>query len=388
MGTPEEILAAGRVTELVPERVSLGALTPGRDQGKILSDLVGGQGKGAKFQRKLKANKERNWLLAVTLNAFSKFDAGASLSDLETVIIDAFRRNGVGDAEMRNHGALYDRLSPQDKNAFFPGKFAKLTRQTDYAVSNLQSDLPGIESNILAAPNAANIDVAAIHAGTAHLSDFPMPRLDVLREHGSGVMRAVAPTRQPPNPQYTIKATSFRCNDETGTDWWGSDEPFWIFGSVGLGTAVTTRSHVFGDVDTGDSRTFASGEGCIWGQNCLPQDFPEGEVGSLISLWEHDYGDPERIRAGVAAAFAAAAGILAATGVAAWVAAVVVGVGAVIQWLLGFLDDDHIADQTIVFTRQVLQDQLAKVGQQFNMSRRFTDGDGDYTLQINVRRAA
>jgi hypothetical protein len=124
----------------------------------------------------------------------------------------------------------------------------------------------------------------------------------------------------PPNPTYTIKATKFHCSDETGWDWLGSDEPYWIFGSLGAGIAVTTRSR------------------------------------TLIQLWEHDYGDPTAVKAGVAAAFAAAAGILAATGVAAWVAAIVAGVGAVVQWLLGFLDDDHIADQTFVFSRQTLPD--------------------------------
>jgi hypothetical protein len=361
---------------------------PRRDPNKILADLVNGQGKGAKAQRKLKANKERNWLLAVTLNSFSKLNSGAALSDLETVIVDAFRRNGFSDAEMMSHGELYDRLSAQERAAFFPGKYAKLKRETDYTINDLRADLPGVERNILAGENATDIDVAAIHAGGAFLGDFPLARLDTVRDYGSGILRAVAPNRTPPNPRYTIKAMRFRCNNETGTDWWGSDEPFWLFGSVGLGVAVTTRSQVFGDVDTGESRNFATSEGCIWGQNCLPQDFPDGEVGSLISLWEHDHGDPERIRAGVAAAFAAAAAILVATGVAAWVGAVVAGVGAVVAWLIGFLDDDHIADQTIVFTRQVLEDQLVKVGSVFNMSRRFTDGDGDYTLNITVRRAA
>jgi hypothetical protein len=160
----------------------------------------------------------------------------------------------------------------------------------------------------------------------------------------------------PPNPTYTIKATKFHCSDETGWDWLGSDEPYWIFGSLGAGIAVTTRSRIFEDVDSGDTFTFDANDGCIWGQDCTPQDLPEGEIGTLIQLWEHDYGDPTAVKAGVAAAFAAAAGILAATGVAAWVAAIVAGVGAVVQWLLGFLDDDHIADQTFVFSRQTLPD--------------------------------
>jgi hypothetical protein len=51
---------------------------------------------------------------------------------------------------------------------------------------------------------------------------------------------------------------------------------------------------------------------------------------------------------------------------------------------LSFLDDDHIADQTFVFTRQVLEKQLSTVGQVLKVTRPFTDGDGDYTLNIDV----
>jgi PASTA domain len=111
---------------------------------------------------------------------------------------------------------------------------------------------------------------------------------------------------------------------------------------------------------------------------------PDGEIGTLVQLWEHDAGDPDEAKAAVAAAFAAAAGVLAASGVAAWVAAVVSGVGAVVQWLLGFLDDDHIGDQAFVFTRQTILDQAGKVGQSFEVSRQLTDGDGDYTVSITV----
>jgi len=59
-----------------------------------------------------------------------------------------------------------------------------------------------------------------------------------------------------------------------------------------------------------------------------------------------------------------------------------------VQWLLGFLDDDHIADQTFVFSRQTIVSQLQKVGQSFDVTRQFTDGDGDYTLTITVSRAS
>lgn len=361
---------------------------PARTPQGFLDDLVRQQGKGRKMRRKLVVNKQRNWLLGIALNAFSSLSANEALTDIEQIIVEAFKENGFNDEELKERGRLFLEMPESVKRDIFPGKFARLTPQTKYTIADLKDDLPDIEQNILTQPNAVDIDVSGIHAGTRSEAEFPMPSLDTTREFAGSIFRAVEANRTPPNPTYTIKAQQFRCNDETGTDFLGSDEPYWIFGSLGQGIAITTRAGPFGDVDSGETRNFGASDGCIWGQDCAPRDFPDGEIGTHIQLWEHDTGDPEEARAAVAAAFAAAAAILVATGVAAWIGAIVAGVGAVVQWLLGFLDDDHIADQTFVFTRQSVVDQLTKAGQSFNVTRRFTDGDGDYTLTIQVARVA
>jgi hypothetical protein len=364
-------------------------MPPPRDKGKILDEIVHGNGKQGKFRQKFTKNKERNWLLALTLNSFAKVDEGESLSDVEKAIVDAARGKGLGEDEIKEHGRLYKQLPEQARKDFFPGRFAQFNTKTKYTADELKKDLPRIQEAILRQPNAVDVDVEAIHAGTAHERDFSEPSAQVLAEYGGiGVFRAVAPNTTPPKPSYTLKALSFRCNNETGIDWWGADEPFWIFGSTAGGTATTTRSPTFGGIDTGDTASFSATDGCLWGTDCAAHDFPGGEVGVHIELWEHDYGDPAKIQAGVATAFAAAAGVLVALGVTAWIGAVVAGVGAVIGWLLGFLDDDHIGDWTYVFTRQVLEDRLTKVGSVFNVYPRFTDGDGDYTLTVQAKRWA
>ncbi len=360
---------------------------PQRKRQQILDEVVKGQGKSAKLRRKLVKNKERNWFLALTLNSFAKAEEGTPLTDLESVIVEAFRKGGL-EEDLKEHGRLYKQLPEQARRDFFPGKFAGFNTKTKYTAQELKADLPQIERAILSQPNVVDIDVQAIHAGNAHERDFPTPSKQVLSEYGSGILRAVAPNTTPPNPSYHIKASSFRCNDETGWDWWGADEPYWIFGSTAGGSATTSRSQTFSGIDSGDSANFASNDGCLWGTDCAPRDFPGGEIGVHIQLWEHDYGDPSRIQAGVATAFAAAAGVLVALGVTAWIGAVVAGVGAIIGWLLGFLDEDHIADWTYVFTRQVLEDRLRKVGSSFTVTPRFTDGDGDYTLTVQVTRFA
>ena len=148
--------------------------------------------------------------------------------------------------------------------------------------------------------------------------------------------------------------------------------------------SVTTRSRVFENIDSGDNATFGSGEGWIWGQGNRAQVLPPGDIGTMIQLWEHDSGDTDEVKSVVGAAFATAGGILTATGAAAWIAGVTTAVGAVVVWLLGALDDDHIGDQTFVFSRQTILSQAAKAGQSFDVSLQFTDGDGDYTLTVTV----
>ena len=329
-----------------------------RSPEKILEFLASGQGKEEKLRRKLVANTERNWLLGLILNSFAKLDEEKPMTDLDQIIIDAFRENGFKDEELKQQGRLYRKMPAQLRSEIFPGKFAKLTPETKFTLENLKQETPNIVKSTLSMKNVTNIDVHSVHAGTVHRSEFPMVSREILRKHGGALFLAVDPDAPPSVQTYTIKATKFRCNDETGWDWTGSDEPYWIFGSLGSGIAVTTKSQIFGGVDSGDTRNFAANEGCIWGQGCTAKSLPEGEIGSLVSLFEHDSGDPEKIKAGFAAAFAAAAGILTATGIAAWIGAVVAGVGAVLQWLLGFLDEDHIADQTFVFNSQLLEKQL------------------------------
>lgn len=359
-----------------------------RSTSAILAEILDQHGKHSTLGRKLRANRDRNWLLALTLNSFAKVATSVPLTDLESVIVAAYEAEGLGEL-MREHGRTYAAMPAQARRDLFPGRFALLDVATGYTTADLVRDLPGLDAAVRSMPNATDVDVAGVHEGRVALADVRRPRRAVVREHGGELLCAVQPAgpgiqADAATDPFSIKATGFHCSDETGVDFFGSDEPYWVFGSVGAGVAITTRSRVFGDVDSGDNLTFNDGEGWIWGQDGQPHPLPDGQIGSLVSLWEHDSGDPEEVRSATAAAFATAAAVLAVTGVAAWVGAVVAGVGSVVSWLIGFMDDDHIADQTFIFDRQTVIDQAGKVGSSFNVSRRFTDGDGDYTLTIAV----
>ena len=99
------------------------------------------------------------------------------------------------------------------------------------------------------------------------------------------------------DPRYIVRAVKFVCVDESGFDFAGSDEPYWVFTARGADPVVhTTRSKVFGDVDSGDVRPFATenGRNVVWPRKGATAGAP-GPIALSIQLWEADQGDPEEI---------------------------------------------------------------------------------------------
>ncbi len=96
---------------------------------------------------------------------------------------------------------------------------------------------------------------------------------------------------------YVVRARQFHAQNESGFDWAGSDEVYgvWSSGSSLAGTRV------FGNVDTGDTRSFERGQDCIYPMNttgyldgrsgdtwgCIGEGAP-GPIDFDISLWEAD----------------------------------------------------------------------------------------------------
>jgi hypothetical protein len=244
-----------------------------------------------------------------------------------------------------------------------------------------------------AQPNVSVIDVEGIHAGRSRLTDFRQPPEQVLRQHASSLTVAIEPQARAAAKSsvasFTIKATKFHCN-RRGTDTIFDPKPeyFFIFSSTAGTTSLTTNSTVFDNVDTGETRNFNSVDGNMWGLTGHPAPLPAGDIGILVTLVEHDSGDPAAVREGVAAAFVAVSGILIATGVAAWVGAVVAGVGGLVSWLTTFMEDDLVADVTVDFDGLVLAKQLTSVGASTPSEVRLTDGNDDVTLTIMATRVS
>ena len=362
-------------------------------QEQILADFLANTGRAGRLRRKLAANQHRNWLLALTLHSFTRFAQQAQLSDLEAGIVKGFQKHGYDDAELIRQGQFALKLNDSVRAELFEPEYAGLSSATPYTFAQLAADAPQIVKNTLAQPNATVVDVEGIHAGRSRLADFRQPSEQVLRQHASSLTVAIEPkaraAAKSSGAGFTIKATKFHCNHR-GTDavFDPKAEYYFIFSSTAGTTSLTTNSTVFDGVDTGDTRNFASVDGNMWGLTGHPAPLPVGDIGILVTAMEHDSGDPEAVREGVAAAFAAVSGVLIATGVAAWVGAVVAGVGGLITWLTTFMEDDLVADATVDFDGAVLAKQLTSVGASTPSEVRLTDGNDDLTVTIMATRVS
>jgi hypothetical protein len=363
-------------------------------QEQIVADFVAGSGRAGRLRRKLAANQHRNWLLALILHSFARFAEQAELSDLEAGIIDAFRKQGYDDAELTRQGQLALKLTDSVRAELFEPDFAGLSSATPYTRAQLAADAPRLAKATLAQSNTTVVDVEGIHAGRSRLTDVRLPSEQVLRQHASSLTVAVEPgaratAKSSAASTFSIKATKFRCNHR-GTDsvFDPKCEYYFIFGSTTGTSALTTRSKIFENVDTGDTLTFPSVDGNMWGLNGHAEPLPTGEIGILVTVVEHDLGKVEDVQAGVAAAFATASTVLFLTGVAAWIGVVVAAVGGALGWLIGLSADDHVGDAAFAFDGALLAKQLASVGSSMPTERRITDGNDDLTVTITSTRVS
>lgn len=71
-----------------------------------------------------------------------------------------------------------------------------------------------------------------------------------------------APDARPiPQPRFIVTAERLYANNETGPDWPGSDEVYIVFGNRALNKFG--YSTVFGDFDTGETKSFSRGRWCL-----------------------------------------------------------------------------------------------------------------------------
>lgn len=187
-------------------------------------------------------------------------------------------------------------------------------------------------------------------------------------------------------PRYRVSAVSFHADDESGYDWTGSDEPYWIFNRVGTsGTSVSTASQVFEGIDTGDTQSFGLADSCLWGCGSSGAPAPTG-IGLSVQLWEKDLGHVSQTLYDTADFFQQAGPILTEAGAPSWIGTATTKIGQAMNYILSWADDDLLGSNTYAFSSSDLATALPSRGTSFTDVRTYTDGDAKYSLTMVVSR--
>lgn len=195
-------------------------------------------------------------------------------------------------------------------------------------------------------------------------------------------------------PRYVVRIVKFTCVDESGVDFIGSDEPYWVFTARDAnGKVHTTRSKVFSDVDSGETRRFLTDgdRNIVWPRKAGVQG-DAAPIGLSVQLWEADQGDPDVVAKNTQQAFDL--GALAPV-VGDWVRLVP---SIVRDQLADFIGDDLMGSTTLHFPARRLERQLPRPGTSLTATIRFGGRSGDlpfeiaggpdYDLHIRVTRVA
>ncbi len=217
--------------------------------------------------------------------------------------------------------------------------------------------------------------------------DPPIPQIPKPKPQPQPDDGGPKPRPIPGVPRFKIEAVNFTAVDESGPDFFGSDEPMFIFSTDVNGDVVTKRSREYGNVDSGDTRSLFN--------QCLIRDCTKGFTSDTtlsVQLFEMDGGSRESIRAWVEnLVLAGELGSMAATGekvdVPDWV----------IDALVDLFGDDLMGSTTLRYDVSEMAKQM-RVGQSKIETHRLGGMNGDlpfliaggpdYDLRLRVTRMA
>ena len=222
------------------------------------------------------------------------------------------------------------------------------------------------------------------------------------KDRGNCCCPEVEPPRQPDPPkpppnQYELTFAKLYCVDESNPEFWGSDEPYVVFGAITeemaeSGTSAQAfASPVYDEVDDGETRP-SGGD-----QNLRIFGFtgPRPIASSVLvtaTCFEHDLGDVSATTDAVRAALTAVATKAAAAGgLAGWIVAGVAVVGIGVSYLVDLIGaDDKIGRSLAMSLTEADADaRTASVNPHFFPPLHFDGGDGDgiYDVYLKLRRA-
>jgi hypothetical protein len=170
---------------------------------------------------------------------------------------------------------------------------------------------------------------------------------------------------------YVVRALKFDCIDESGIDWLGSDEPYWVF-TANVNAAVhSVVSGEFTDVDSGETRRFRPPL-TVWPAK---GGSAAGPIAVSIQLWEADQGNRDKTRIATEGALTLAA----ATPAGPWVTAIR---PLIANGLVDLVSDDLMGSRTLLWSAARLRRLLPQPGNSFTRKFHFGGNDGDLPFNI------
>jgi len=171
--------------------------------------------------------------------------------------------------------------------------------------------------------------------------------------------------------RYVVRALKFDCSDESGIDWLGSDEPYWVF-TANVNTAVhSVVSNEFTDVDSGETRRFDPPL-TVWPTK---GGSAAGPIALSIQLWEADQGKRDETRKATEGALTLAA----ATPAGPWVTAIR---PLIADGLIDLVSDDLMGSRTLLWSAARLRSLLPQPGHSFTKKFHFGGHDGDLPFSV------
>lgn len=201
----------------------------------------------------------------------------------------------------------------------------------------------------------------------------------------------------PPKNRYEVAFDHLYCVDESDPEWWGSDEPYMVFGMIteemvlnGV-AAIAKHTPEYGDVDDGDRRPNSGSENIrLYG---FAGSAPiESNLLITGNCFEHDLGDISDTTDAIRTALTSVAGTAAgAGGLAGWIVAGAAVIAIGVSYLVDLWGaDDPIGEtQSIVLTQADADNYTSGSSTIVLPSMRFDGGDdaGIYEGFLTLRRS-
>lgn len=174
-----------------------------------------------------------------------------------------------------------------------------------------------------------------------------------------------------PTPRYQVDAIQFKCVDESGVDFFGSDEPKWFFSWTNGKAPKTVASREFGDIDSGDTRRWTPP------LRITPAGGVPGPLALSIQLFEIDQGNPDKMRTAVELAVTAADLVaVAKTGKPLPFR------DAISKQLVDLLGNDLMGSSTVAFSSSELTRRLPRPGVGLVRTLNIGGKSGDLPIEI------